>query len=171
VAAQRLDQPSPHPPRHPDTWQQDCCPPRAPPVPNKEASMRQSDETSRVRFSRRRVWRWLSSGMLQWIHRPDDGGSKHLWDVGQFLPDYTALHPRRQPSPHVLLHFTEDKRGCRFLSRKKIIFHHWQTLAKLWDLRFSRWRVWRRLSSRLLLRLVKVYRRIRGACCLHHRGD
>jgi hypothetical protein len=26
---------------------------------------------------------------------PDDGGSKHLWNVGQFLPDYTAQHPRR----------------------------------------------------------------------------
>jgi hypothetical protein len=26
----------------------------------------------------------------------DDGGSKHLWNVGEFLPDYTAQHPRRQ---------------------------------------------------------------------------
>jgi hypothetical protein len=31
-------------------------------------------------------------------HRPDDGGSKDLWNVGKFLPDYTALQPRRQPS-------------------------------------------------------------------------
>jgi hypothetical protein len=28
----------------------------------------------------------------------DDGGSKFLWNVGQYLPDYTAEHPRRQPS-------------------------------------------------------------------------
>jgi hypothetical protein len=26
-------------------------------------------------------------------HRPDDGGSKDLWNVGKFLPDYTALQP------------------------------------------------------------------------------
>jgi hypothetical protein len=25
----------------------------------------------------------------------DDGGSKHLRNVGQFLPDYTAQHPKR----------------------------------------------------------------------------
>jgi hypothetical protein len=31
------------------------------------------------------------------IHRPDDGGSKDFWNVGE-LPDYTALQPRRQPS-------------------------------------------------------------------------
>jgi hypothetical protein len=28
----------------------------------------------------------------------DDGGSKHLWNVCQFLPDYTSKHPRGQPS-------------------------------------------------------------------------
>jgi hypothetical protein len=37
-------------------------------------------------------WRWLPE-------RPDDGDSKHLWNVGQFLRDYTAQHPRRQSSP------------------------------------------------------------------------
>jgi hypothetical protein len=36
-------------------------------------------------------------GLLS-IHRPDDGGSKDLWNVGKLLPDYTALQPRRQPS-------------------------------------------------------------------------
>jgi hypothetical protein len=25
----------------------------------------------------------------------DDGGSMHLWNVGEFQRDYTALHPRR----------------------------------------------------------------------------
>jgi hypothetical protein len=48
------------------------------------------------KFSRRRVWRWLSSGMLS--HHPDDGGSKDFWNVGQYLPVYTVQHPRRQPS-------------------------------------------------------------------------
>jgi hypothetical protein len=28
-------------------------------------------------------------------HRPDDGGSKHLWNVGKFLPDYMAQHSKR----------------------------------------------------------------------------
>jgi hypothetical protein len=30
--------------------------------------------------------------------RLDDGGSKDLWNVGKFLPDYTVLQSRRQPS-------------------------------------------------------------------------
>jgi hypothetical protein len=35
-----------------------------------------------------------------WVtHRPDDGGSRHLWNVGKFLTDYTtAQQLRRQPS-------------------------------------------------------------------------
>jgi hypothetical protein len=28
-------------------------------------------------------------------HKGDDGGSTHLWNVGQLQRDYTALHPRR----------------------------------------------------------------------------
>jgi hypothetical protein len=31
-------------------------------------------------------------------HDPDDGGSKHLWNVDKLIPDYRALQPRRQPS-------------------------------------------------------------------------
>jgi hypothetical protein len=31
-------------------------------------------------------------------HCPEDGGSKHLWNCGKLLPDYTALQPRRQKS-------------------------------------------------------------------------
>jgi hypothetical protein len=34
-------------------------------------------------------------------HRPDDGGSTHLWNVRQYLPDYMAQHLRRQPSSDV----------------------------------------------------------------------
>jgi hypothetical protein len=30
--------------------------------------------------------------------RSDGGGSKHLWNVGQYVLDYTAQHHRRQPS-------------------------------------------------------------------------
>jgi hypothetical protein len=32
------------------------------------------------------------------LRSPDDGGGKHLWNVGKLLPDYTAQQPRRQPS-------------------------------------------------------------------------
>jgi hypothetical protein len=44
------------------------------------------------------AWRWQSSGMLRRVgdHRPDDGGSKHLWNISQFLPNYTTQHPKRQ---------------------------------------------------------------------------
>jgi hypothetical protein len=66
--------------------------------------------------SRRRVWRWLSSGMLRrvvWqkftnvsevlaasIIRAmcDDWGSKHIWNVSKHIPDYMAQQLRRQPS-------------------------------------------------------------------------
>jgi hypothetical protein len=42
--------------------------------------------------------------------RPDDSGSKRLWHVGQFLPDYTADHPRRQSSGVNLYSYLEDLR-------------------------------------------------------------
>jgi hypothetical protein len=64
-------------------------------------------------------WRWLTSEIYvapcslahidqrfteaYWLrHQGDEiipGGSKHLWNVGQYLPDYTA-HPRRQSSSY-----------------------------------------------------------------------
>jgi hypothetical protein len=31
-------------------------------------------------------------------YRPDDGGSKDLWNIGKLIPDYTAIQPLRQPS-------------------------------------------------------------------------
>jgi hypothetical protein len=33
-------------------------------------------------------------------YQGDDGGSKHLWNVGKLLPDYTAQQPGRQPSSY-----------------------------------------------------------------------
>jgi hypothetical protein len=41
---------------------------------------------------RRVVWQISSN------YRPDDGSSKLLWNVGQYLSDDTAQHPRRQLS-------------------------------------------------------------------------
>jgi hypothetical protein len=32
--------------------------------------------------------------------RPDDGGSKYLWNVGKLLPGYKTQQPRRQPSSY-----------------------------------------------------------------------
>jgi hypothetical protein len=44
-------------------------------------------------------------------HQNDDGGSKHIWNVGKCLSDYTAHHPKRQSSSkfiyiyiYILLH-------------------------------------------------------------------
>jgi hypothetical protein len=41
---------------------------------------------------------WGSHGGEYQGDRPDDGGSKDLWNVGKLLPDYTVLQPRRQQS-------------------------------------------------------------------------
>jgi hypothetical protein len=39
-------------------------------------------------------------------HSPDDGGSQHLWNIGQYPPDYTKQHPRRQPpKPTIVTRF------------------------------------------------------------------
>jgi hypothetical protein len=46
-------------------------------------------------------------------NRPDDGGSKHLWNVGKFLPDYTALQSRRQQSSS--LHVWLSSVSCCFI--------------------------------------------------------
>jgi hypothetical protein len=41
---------------------------------------------------------WGSRARL--IPRPDNRGSKHLWNIGKLLPHYTAQHPRRQSSSY-----------------------------------------------------------------------
>jgi hypothetical protein len=41
-------------------------------------------------------------------HRPDDGGSKDLWNVGTLLQDYTVRQPRRQPSSGIFLFVTTN---------------------------------------------------------------
>jgi hypothetical protein len=65
------------------------------------------------RQEKSKIWRWLSSGMLRHavlekltdvsevltasiIRVPDDGGNNYLWNVCQFLRDYTAQHPGRR---------------------------------------------------------------------------
>jgi hypothetical protein len=55
-------------------------------------------------------------------HCPDDRGSKDLWNVGELLPDYTVLQPRRQPSsysppwePQILLQTNLSPTGNRTL--------------------------------------------------------
>jgi hypothetical protein len=74
-----------------------------------------------VRFSRRRVWRWLSSRMLRrvvwWkftccLHHQcrDDGGSRYLRNVNEHLLDYSAQHSRR-PSSSDYLYFVTYSRG------------------------------------------------------------
>jgi hypothetical protein len=41
----------------------------------------------------------LPPSSRHYTHRPDDGGSTDLWNVGKLIPVYTALQPWRQPSP------------------------------------------------------------------------
>jgi hypothetical protein len=41
---------------------------------------------------------WHFRGAYCLHHLPDEGGSKHLWNVGQYLPDYMAQHPKSQLS-------------------------------------------------------------------------
>jgi hypothetical protein len=36
--------------------------------------------------------------VMPYILIPDDGGRKHLWNVGKLVPDYTAQQPTIQPS-------------------------------------------------------------------------
>jgi hypothetical protein len=35
--------------------------------------------------------------------RDDNGDSKHLWNVGQFSPEYTAQHPRKQSAHNFII--------------------------------------------------------------------
>jgi hypothetical protein len=39
--------------------------------------------------------------MYKATHRPDDGGSKHHWNFGKRLPDYTAQQSRRHSSSYL----------------------------------------------------------------------
>jgi hypothetical protein len=46
--------------------------------------------------------RWLSSGTLFLVVVDIDRRCHyHSWNIGQFLPDYMAQHPRRQPSSYL----------------------------------------------------------------------
>jgi hypothetical protein len=42
------------------------------------------------------LWDVAPCSLAETDYRSDDGGNKYLWNVGQFLRDYTAQHPRRQ---------------------------------------------------------------------------
>jgi hypothetical protein len=56
-----------------------------------------------------------------WLtHRPDDGGSKYLWNGGKFLPDYMALQPRRHPSSHSLLWEPQVLLNCKQIFRHEL---------------------------------------------------
>jgi hypothetical protein len=55
---------------------------------------------------------------------PDDGGSKHNWNAGKPLPDYTAKYPEKQQSPKYLLVVQEKKTSVtRSYSYVKWMFH------------------------------------------------
>jgi hypothetical protein len=56
-------------------------------------------------------------------HRPEDGGSTGVWNVGKLISVYTALQPGREPSPMV---------NFIFLSYNHII-HEKPLYRKLWQ--------------------------------------
>jgi hypothetical protein len=58
-------------------------------------------------------------------HRPDDGGSKQLRNVGKLLPDYTAQQPRRQPSSFVIYLFNA------VFSTAKIVLDRMEVLKRM----------------------------------------
>jgi hypothetical protein len=65
----------------------------------------------------------------------DDGGSTHLWNVGQHLLDYTAVHPRR----HYKLHTRRRENlkshilwtvPCRTLPTLRLSYQHYAWATK-----------------------------------------
>jgi hypothetical protein len=61
-------------------------------------------------------------------HRPNDGGSKHLWNVGLLQRDYTALYPRRLSSSYSPPWEPEISHSFQDASRPKVytfkLFQH-----------------------------------------------
>jgi hypothetical protein len=97
-----------------------------------------------MRFSWRRVWRWLSFGSSRravrynftyisyalavsiiMVHRPDDGSSKYLWIVRKLLPYYTAQQNKSRAhryclSPTVVV-FNEDS-DCKMMKNGLMLY-------------------------------------------------
>jgi hypothetical protein len=49
-------------------------------------------------------WRFREASCLHHqCKQGDNGGSKLFWNVGQYPPDYTVLHQRRQPATFILV--------------------------------------------------------------------
>jgi hypothetical protein len=73
------------------------------------------DINSLKREEKKYLRRWLSSGLLHHVvwwrcllppssgDHPEVGGSKHLWNIGERLPDYMVQQPIRQSSAYLPL--------------------------------------------------------------------
>jgi hypothetical protein len=61
-------------------------------------ALTRSPPSARATYRRLPCLKPLNRGRL--TYRPDDGGSKHLWNVGKLIPVYKAQHPGRQPSSY-----------------------------------------------------------------------
>jgi hypothetical protein len=75
--------------------------------------------------------------IIRATHRPSDGGSKHLWNVGKPLPDYMAQQPRRQPSS-IQLNVSEHVRLSTgyvtlHFDSVKMIFYSLNLKSHLWS--------------------------------------
>jgi hypothetical protein len=81
--------------------------------------------------------RWLFPVLYRDVHRPDDGGSKYLCNVGKLIPVYTMLQPRRRPSsysppsePQILLSMTKLHSPGACMTVSTFFFHHRSTTCR-----------------------------------------
>jgi hypothetical protein len=97
-------------------------------------------------------------------HHPDDGGSKHLWNIGKLLPGTRSYNPE---DSHLRTHCRENLKPCRDL----YLFYYVQTDWGSHSLPSSGYRdfiprMWRAWSVELMSRLHLVPRSVwsgRGA--------
>jgi hypothetical protein len=86
----------------------------------------------------------------------DDGGNKYLWNIGQFLSECSAQHPRWQPSLCSPPWEPEIQNLSPFVRFQVLKATNMKIIAS--------WHI-------VPCSLVEVYRLFRGAYCLYHRPD
>jgi hypothetical protein len=77
-------------------------------------------------------WRFRGAYCLH--HQGNDGGSKHLSNVGKLLPDYTAQQPRRQPSwrwDSSSYYWVTERRLKHLNELERRLFYHHLTATEL----------------------------------------
>jgi hypothetical protein len=150
------------------------------------------------RFSLLRVWRWQLFGTapcclvevyprsrgayclassVRLIHRPDDRGSTHLWNVGLFQWDYSALQQIRLSSSSMMIAVFRDvglviTLMMEAVSSSETSVNICQTSRRNDTERSHRYlaqNLWRP-SSRTYLRLFYLSNYLNHFCCTWHIG-